>query len=55
MTPEGSVREVLVAHLLDDVGRREEHRSGDLVAGARQKQLVEVGQRDDQVDVVLGD
>ena len=50
------MREVLVAHLLDDVGRATgAPATAMLVAGAGEDQLVEVGERDDQVDVVLGD
>ena len=48
MTPKSSVREVLVAHLLDDVGRRQEHRHGDVITGPSEGQLVEIGQRDDR-------
>ncbi len=49
------MREVLVAHLLDDVGRGQEHRHGDVIPGSGEDQLVEVGQGNDQVDGVLGD
>jgi hypothetical protein len=49
------VREVLVGHLRDDFGRRQEHSCSDLVARAGERELVEVGQGNDEADVVLGD
>jgi hypothetical protein len=50
------VREVLVAHPLADVGLGHEHERGsERLARARQQDLVEIGERDDQPDVVLLD
>ena len=49
------MREVFVAHALGHVDRREEEGGAELVACAREDQLVEVGERDDEVDAVLGD
>jgi hypothetical protein len=49
------VRGVLVAHLGDDLGGREEHGRPELLAVASEDELVEVGERDDQVDVLLSD
>ena len=48
------VREVFVAHALGHVGRREQEDGAELVACPREAQLVEVGERDDEVDAVLG-
>ena len=52
---EGLVGQVLVAHLLGHAGRREEQRRAEVVARGGEDHLVEIGERDDQVDVVLGD
>ena len=52
---EGLVGEVLVAHLLRHVRRRQEERCAELVTCAGEDQLVEIGERDDEVDAVLGD
>ena len=51
---EGLVRGVLVAHLGHDLGGREEHGRPELLAVASEDELVEVGERDDEVDVVVG-
>ena len=53
---EERVREVLVAHRRTHLGRRREHergREGGTVP--RQNLLIEIGQRHDEADVVLGD
>ena len=50
---EGLVRDVLVAHLGDDLARREEDGRAELLAALREQELVEIGERDDEVDVVL--
>ena len=56
MALEEEVRLVLVAHRPADLGRRDEHeRRRERVARLREEHLVEVGERDDQADVVLGD
>ncbi len=49
------MREVLVAQPLDDVGLGEQHERVQLVACARERELVEVGERDDQLHVVALD
>jgi hypothetical protein len=49
------MREVLVAHLGDDLRGRQEDGGTELVAGAGEGELIEVGQRDDEIDTVLLD
>ena len=49
------MREVLVAQPLDDVGLGEQDERMQLVACARERELVEVGERDDQLHVVALD
>ena len=56
MRDEELVREVLVAHRATDRGRRREHeRRRQRLPVRGDDLLVEVGQRDDEPDVVLGD
>ena len=47
--------EVLVAHLLGDLGGRQKNWCAELVARAGEHELVEIGERDDEVDAVLFD
>ncbi len=49
------MREVLVLEPLDDVSAREEDERVELVAPACQRELVEVGERDDEPRLVLVD
>ena len=49
------MREVLVAETLDGVRVRQQHERAQLVPRVREQALVEVGERDDQPDVVLVD
>jgi hypothetical protein len=52
---EEDVREVLVVRALHHLGRRQEDERAELVVALGEHELVGVGQRDDEVDVVLGD
>jgi hypothetical protein len=52
---EEQVREVLVAEALHGVGVRQQHEGAELVAGAGEDRLVEIGERDDQANVVRVD
>ena len=52
---EGLVCHVLVAHLGDDLARGKEDGRAQLPAALREDELVEIGERDDEVDVVLDD
>ena len=52
---EGLVCHVLVAHLGDDLAGGKEDGRAELVAVLREDELVEIGERDDEVDVVLDD
>ena len=52
---EQSVREVLVAEPLDELGLGEQHEGAELVAVPSERHLVEVGERDDQLHVVTVD
>ena len=56
MLLEEGVGEVLVAHRLADLRLGHERQGGlEAAARAREQELVEVGERDDELDVVLLD
>ncbi len=44
--------EPLVGERVDDLGRRQQHECAELVPGAGEHSVIEVGQRNDQLDVV---
>ncbi len=53
MLLEELMREPLVRQRVDDLRGRQEHERAQLVAGTCEHAVVEIGERDDEVDVVL--
>ena len=52
---EEQVGEPLVGERVDDLGRRQQHERAELVARAREHAVIEIGERNDQLDVVRRD